>query len=89
MLNIYNIKGGKENKLKQERKDKKRLEHYTSKAKFFGLILIVPFSQSMHNKKQKWLVSLKLEDQGQKMPQLEKYCLEDVLWKTPSLIHYF
>ena len=42
------------------------------------MILTIPLSEFIHNQIQKWLVSLKLKDQGQKRPQLEKYWLEDV-----------
>ena len=41
---------------------------YLKKAKLLSFILTIPLSQSIHDQTMKWLVNLKLEDQGQKMP---------------------
>ena len=69
----------------------KSLELKTLKQKLLGLILTVSLSQ-IYSQLNKEVIS-KIKTQNSKIKAKEgpnrKFWLEDVLWKTPSLIHYF
>ena len=70
------------------RKEKKSLE-WASKQKLLGLILTVSLDQIYSQSNKKIISNLKTQRSRSEKAPIRKYWLEDVLWKTPHLIHYF
>ena len=87
MLNIYNKQNkGKEDKNRKRKRNETRT--YTSKQQS-SLAWFWPFPLvNLFTIKQKMINKLETRRSRLEGPQSKKYWLDDVLWKTPSLIHY-